>query len=343
MLRTANPTRPASLDDLLDARLAARLGGVDIASRRTLMGKMKGERRSKRRGDSVEFADHRQYSVGDDLRRVDWNIVGRLDRLFLKLYLEEEDVSLLVVLDASASMDCGEPGKFLFAQRLAAALAYVGLSNLHRVGLGAIGGTIAERTNEGESAARGGAEFPRASDAGATDDESAEGALTHALRDLRGRSRIHDAGRWLCALRPGDAGSGGSRFGEACKRIALHRRGKGVVVVVSDFLYKEGYESGLRALAGRGHEVFAIQVLSPQELEPTLGGDLRLRDVEDGDAPEVTISAPLLARYKANLRAYMDGLRLFCAQRGIVHVPVRSDASVESLTLDHLRARGLLE
>lgn len=341
MLRTANPTRPASLDDLLDARLAARLGGVDIASRRTLMGKMKGERRSKRRGDSVEFADHRQYSVGDDLRRVDWNIFGRLDRLFLKLYLEEEDVSLLVVLDASASMDCGEPGKFLFAQRLAAALAYVGLSNLHRVGLSAIGGTIAERRGEDESAATGEAGASRASDGSESADS--EGAVTHALRDLRGRSRIHDAGRWLCALRPGDAGSGGSRFGEACKRIALHRRGKGIVVVVSDFLFKEGYESGLRALAGRGHEVFAIQVLSPQELEPTLGGDLRLRDVEDGDAPEVTISAPLLARYKANLRAYMDGLRLFCAQRGIVHVPVRSDASVESLTLDHLRARGLLE
>lgn len=341
MLRTANPIRPASLDDLLDARLAARLGGVDIASRRTLMGKMRGERRSKRRGDSVEFADHRQYSVGDDLRRVDWNIVGRLDRLFLKLYLEEEDVSLLIVLDASASMDCGEPGKFLFAQRLAAALAYVGLSNLHRVGLSAIGGTISERKSDPDGDMQGEAGASRANDGEENADH--ESAVTQALRDLRGRSRIHDAGRWLCALRPGDAGSGGSRFGEACKRIALHRRGKGVVVVVSDFLYKEGYESGLRALAGRGHEVFAIQVLSPQELEPTLGGDLRLRDVEDGDAPEVTISAPLLARYKANLRAYMDGLRLFCAQRGIVHVPVRSDASVESLTLDHLRARGLLE
>lgn len=337
MLRTTNPTRPVSLDELLDAALAARLGGVDIASRRTLMGKMKGERRSKRRGDSVEFADHRQYSVGDDLRRVDWNIFGRLDRLFMKLYLEEEDITVHVILDASASMDCGEPGKFLFAQRLAAALAYVGLSNLHRVGLSAIGGTLEERPANGESGAQ-------PDTAPSAPDRAAPGeAPLHNLRDLRGRSRIHDAGRWLCALRPGDVGSGASRFGEACKRIALARRGKGIVVVISDFMLKEGYESGLRVLAGRGHDVFAIQVLSPQELEPTLGGDLRLRDVEDGDAPEVTISAPLLARYKANLRAYIDALRLFCAQRGIVHLSVRSDASIESLTLEHLRARGLLE
>lgn len=118
MLRTPSPSRPRSLDELLDARLVAQLSQLDVASRKVFSGKLQGERRSKRKGQSVEFADHRQYAAGDDLRRLDWNIYARLDRLFTKLFLEEEDLSLHLVLDASASMDCGEPSKYLYAQRL---------------------------------------------------------------------------------------------------------------------------------------------------------------------------------------------------------------------------------
>ncbi|MEN1706241.1 MAG: DUF58 domain-containing protein, partial [Planctomycetota bacterium] len=101
MIRTPSPTRPSSLEDLLPADLIARLDRLDITSRKVLTGKLKGERRSKKRGESVEFADHRPYVVGDDLRHIDWNIFGRLDRLFLKLVLEEEDLSLHLVIDAS--------------------------------------------------------------------------------------------------------------------------------------------------------------------------------------------------------------------------------------------------
>lgn len=309
MLRTPSPTRPESLDELLTPQLVSRLSGLDLTSKKIFAGKLQGERRSKKRGESVEFADHRPYVMGDDLRHVDWNIFGRLDRLFLKLFLEEEDLSLHVVIDASASGDCGDPPKFLYMQRLAAALGYIGLVNLNRVGLTALGTRTA-----------------------------GDGGIASVIRDMRGRRRTQDLGRFLCALEP----EGGTDFNEACKRIVLSRRGKGVMVVLSDFFFKEGYETGLRMLIGRGYDVYAIQVLSPQELEPDITGDLRLKDVEDADMAEVTISAPLLRKYKQNLAAYVDGLRTFCARREIIHMTVRTDTPVDTLILEYLRRRGML-
>ncbi|MEO0630162.1 MAG: DUF58 domain-containing protein, partial [Planctomycetota bacterium] len=216
MLRTPSPTRPSSLEDLLPADLIARLDRLDITSRKLLTGKLKGERRSKKRGESVEFADHRPYVIGDDLRHIDWNIFGRLDRLFLKLFLEEEDLSLHLVIDASASADTGEPNKFFLMQQLAMALGYIGLNNYNRVACTAIG---------------------------------ANTELLTRVADLRGKRRTHDLARFLCNLEPG-SGIGDTDspdvpdFGEACKRIALTRRGKGVMVLLSDMLIKEGYDTG---------------------------------------------------------------------------------------------------
>ena len=312
MLRSDSPSRPASLDELLDATLVSRLSQLDLASRKVFTGRLKGERRSKKRGESVEFADHRPYVVGDDLRFIDWNIYGRLDRLFLKMFMEEEDLSLHLVIDCSASMGCGEPEKFGYCQRLAAALGYIGMVNLNRVTLTAIGA-------------------PKPEDAPAP-------AVRSVIRNLRGRRRASEMGAWLCGLEP----DGVSRFDEACKRIALTRTGKGVMVVLSDFFFKEGYETGLRMLVGRGFDVFCMQTLAPQEVAPEIGGDLRLKDIEDADIAEVTISAPLLKRYKENLAAYCDQWRQFCARRDIATMTIRTDTPVETVILDYLRTRGLL-
>lgn len=317
MLPATSSSRPETLDDLLDGQLVAKLHSIDLASRKMFAGKMKGERRSKKRGESVEFADHRQYVSGDDLRFIDWNIFGRLDRLFLKLFLEEEDLSLHVLVDTSASLDCGDPSKFVFCQKVAAALGYVGLVNMNRVAITGFG------------------DNPIAPAEGA---ELRPDEITATMRDLRGRRRVHEMGKFITSLDP----SGGSRFAEAAKRIALERRGKGVMVVLSDCFFKEGYEQGLRYLVGRGYDVVVIQVLSPQELDPAVGGDLRLRDVEDGDVAEVTISAPLIKRYKQNLAAYCDELRMFCAQREITHMTLPSDTKVDTLMLEYLRARGVV-
>lgn len=313
------------MEQLLSPQLVAKVSQLDYTSRKIFAGKVKGERRSKRRGQSVEFADHRPYVRGDDVRHIDWSIYARLDRLFLKMFLEEEDLALHIVLDCSGSHDCGSPHKFLYMQQLAMTLGYVGLVNFNRVTVSAIGGEA--RRHEGTEARSEG--------------EQAAPVLT-ALRDLRGRRRTRDLAEFLRQLEPG----GAAPWTEACKRIALSRRGKGVMVVISDFLIKEGYEQGLRLLLGRGYDVFAVQVLSPQELDPegtrAIAGDLRLRDIEDADRAEITVSAPLLKRYKANLAAYTEQLRMFCARRDVTHLVVPSTLAIDTLILDHLRKRGLL-
>ncbi|MBS0198561.1 MAG: DUF58 domain-containing protein [Planctomycetes bacterium] len=304
MLRTTNPTRPKGLEDLIDARLISRLGPLDISSRKVFFGKLKGERRSKKRGESVEFADHRAYVSGDDLRHIDWNIFARLDGLFMKLFLEEEDLSLHIVIDASASSDCGEPSKFLFMQRAAMAIGYVGLVNLNRVAATAMG----------------------------------EGDIAGHIRDLRGRRRTQDLARFICSLEP----TGSFSFRAAAERIVMSRRGKGIMLVFSDFFFKEGFEQGLRMLVGRGYDVYVVQVLSPQEIDPPLTGDLRLKDVEDNDLAEITVSAPLLKKYKANLNAYCATLQNFCARREMNFISIRSDTPVDTLILDYLRQKGVI-
>jgi uncharacterized protein (DUF58 family) len=307
MLRTTTITRPKAIEDLIDSRLIAKIEQLDVSSRKIFSGKLLGERRSKKRGQSVEFADHRPYVVGDDLRRIDWNIYGRLDRLFMKLFQEEEDLGLHIVIDASASGDCGEPNKFLFMQKAAMTLGYVGLVNFNRVAATAMG--------------------------------QADGSVLSAVRDLRGKRRVHEMASWICTLEP----RGGFSFRQAAERIALARRGKGVMVVFSDFFMKDGFENGLRLLTGRGYDLIAVQVLSPQEIEPDITGDLRLKDVEDGDLAEITISSPLLKRYKANLAAYCEHLQTFCQQREIQMLTVRSDTPIDTLMMDHLRKRGVLK
>lgn len=322
MLRTSSISRPTKLEDLLSSKEIARLDPLDLASRRVFFGKLKGERRSKKRGHSVEFADHRQYVSGDDIRHIDWNIFGRLDKLFLKLFLEEEDLSLHVVLDASASSDCGEPNKYLFMQRCAMALGYVGLVNLNRVACTIMSGVDADAADRTGKPATEKAASP-----------------VRGLRDLRGRRRVHDLARFICATMPG----GTLSFRAAAERIALSRRGKGVMIIFSDFFFKDGYEDGLRLLSGHGYDLILVQVLSPQELEPPIKGDLRLKDIEDADTAEVTISAPLLKRYQANLAAYCGKLREFAHRRDMALLTVKSDTPVDLLVADQLRRLGVLK
>src|SRR5215208_7846021 len=187
--------RPSSTT-LLDPGFMARLDQLDVMSRKMLAGKLKGERRSKRRGQSVEFAVYRNYVVGDDLRFIDWNVYARLERLFLKLFLEEEDLSLYIVLDVSKSCDYGDPNKALYLKRVAAALGYIGLVNYNRVHISAMGDGIVAETGA-----------------------------------LRGRRRVAQMIDFVQKLEP----TGPSNLAEACRRFALSHRQKGVCVVLSDF------------------------------------------------------------------------------------------------------------
>jgi uncharacterized protein (DUF58 family) len=295
--------RRKKLTDLLDPVFMSRLDALDVLSRKILQGKLQGERRSKRRGQSVEFADHRPYVAGDDLRFVDWNVYGRLEQLFLKLFLEEQDLTVHIVADASASMDFGEPSKELFIKKLTAALGYVSLVNNNRVTISFI----------------------------------ADG-VTVQLANMRGRSYLDQMAE--CLLTTGCDGL--SNFDDACRQLAAGRIGSGVMIVLSDFLFKEGYDSGLRRLIGRQYDLYAIQVLCPQELTPDLSGELKLIDIEDTDAAEITVSAALSKYYKKNLTAYCNELKDFCTSRGAVYALANSADSVESLVLNYLRRIRLL-
>lgn len=291
-------------DELLDPAFMARLEQLDITSRKIFAGKMKGERRSKRKGESVEFADYRSYVVGDDLRFLDWNIFGRLDRLFIKLFLEEEDLPLFILLDVSKSMEWGEPTKGLYAKRVAAALAYIGLVNYNRVSLCAYNDRIV-----GE------------------------------MSSIRGRRLMHQVIDFLGELPLG----GPSNLGAACRQFAIRHKPRGVLLVLSDLLDKGGFERGIRYLVRRDLDVYVLQLLSPEEIDPKLGGDLRLVDIEDADVAEVTISRPLIQRYRANLQAYCQAIKDFCTRRDVSYLFTSTDVQFDHVVLSYLRQRGMLK
>lgn len=324
MLSQQSTTKPRTLDELLGKELMARLDRLDVLSRKVFAGKMPGERRSKRRGQSVEFDDFRPYVPGDDLRHIDWNILARLDKLVLKLFKEDEDLSLSLIVDCSASMDAGEPSKIVFAHKLAMALGYMGLVNHNRVSVATFGSPV------------GG------------------GGLTR-LAAMRGRKNVRRLSEFLLSSLNPETISGERRenappqdFNDLMRLLALSRQGKGVIVLISDMLLPEGYLPGLNFLSGAaGHDAYVVQVLSPDELDPArqesaILGDLRLTDAETGRASEVTISAAVIAKYREKLNAHIDGLAHACRARDITHMLAASDARVDEMILDKLRRRGLV-
>jgi uncharacterized protein (DUF58 family) len=290
-------------EQLLDPEFMARLEQLEIVSRKIFAGKMRGERRSKRKGESVEFADYRNYVVGDDLRFLDWNILARLDKLFLKLFLEEEDLHVSILIDASKSMDWGNPNKALYAKRVAAALAYIGLVNYDRVSL-----------------------------------YGYSGGLAREMAGVRGRRLMFKVIDFLTKLEP----EGVSNFAAAARQFAIRHPQKGVVLILSDFLDKGGFDTGLRYLLGRNFDLYAVQILSPEEIDPPLAGDLQLLDVEDDDVAEVTVSRALLNRYKHTLQAYCQSIRDFCTRRGVTYLFTSTEVAFDQLVLSYLRRRGLI-
>ena len=289
--------------ELLSSEFMTKLEQLEILSRKIFAGRMKGERRSKKKGESVEFADYRNYVVGDDLRFLDWNIYARLERLLLKLFMEEEDLNITVLFDVSKSMDWGNPHKGLYVKRVAAALAYIGLVNYDRVNLYGYSNN-----------------------------------LVHEMRAVRGRRLVGQVIKFLEEL----PYEGPSNMTEVCKRFALRHTGKGVVIVLSDFMDKGGYADGFRYLLSRNLDLYAVQILSPEEIDPTLVGDLKLRDVEDDDVAEITISAPLIKKYKANLQSFCTELKDHCTRRGISYLFTNTRVAFDTLVLAYLRQRGLL-
>jgi uncharacterized protein (DUF58 family) len=301
-------------EPLLTPELLRRLEQFQLLAARRAKSSAKGERRSRARGQSVEFADYRNYVHGDDFRYLDWNLYGRLERLFLKLYEEERELPVRIFLDASESMTFGEPRKFDFARQVAAAIGYVALSGFDRVSV---------------------IPFPDHANDANTDPGGriVELAARGALRSVRGKRSAIQFFQNLSTLTAG----GSANLNEALRRGALEARQAGVGVVLSDFLDPAGYESGLNALVGRGFQVDLVQILAPDELSPATYGDLRLVDSESGATQEVTFGRFRLKAYRQTVQKFMQRLREFCQARGINFFTASSNTDLQELLLKQLR------
>ena len=301
---------------LLPPQLLRRLEQFQLLAARRAKSSAKGERRSRSRGQSVEFADYRNYAHGDDFRYLDWNLYGRLDRLFVKLYEEERELPVRIFLDASESMTFGEPRKFDFARQVAAAIGYVALCGFDRVSVIPFpdGGTAGGKGDSGKAV-------------------GSDAAARGALRSVRGKRSSLAFLQNLSAL----TAAGAADLNQALRRGALEARQAGVAIVLSDFLDPAGYEPGLNALIGRGFQISVVQVLAPDELAPATYGDLRLVDSETGRLQEVTFGRFRLKAYQQTVQNFIQRLREFCQPRGIHFFQVSSDANLESLLLKQLR------
>ncbi len=287
---------------LLDPVFLRRLDRLALVARRAVVGKASAERRSKRRGVSVEFADYRNYVPGDDFRHIDWNLYGRLGSLFLRLFVAEEDLDVRIYLDRSRSMAFGEPSKWDYARRLAAALAYVGLKRQDRVALW-----------------------------------SFAGSLDPGLPPGRGPSRIFRVFDHLESIEP----AGETDFAESF-RGGLPRGRRGAAIVISDFLCAGGYEAGLRAIAGGSSQVALVQVAAPEEIHPARLGDLEIVDGESGAKVPVTLTPRLLEGYRRTYAAFCDELRVFAARYQMSYAHAPTDVPFERLVFDVLRQGGVL-
>lgn len=293
---------------LFDPSTLRKLEQLSIIASQVRSGAIKGERRSHRRGTSIEFADYRDYVKGDDLRRVDWNIYARLERPFIKLLEEEEDLASHFLIDASASMDWAKEGefsqnKFVWSLRVLAGLAYISLVSGDHVTVSAL-----------------------------------QGGKNVTWGPHRGRASLLPLLKHLEKVNA----SGSIDFNEKLREYALRARRPGVCVVFSDLMNDSGYRDGLSALQGRGFEITLIHVLAPDEVEPSMSGDLRLIDVETGKPQEVTLDDEMLGIYRARLLAWREEIGDFCLKRGIHYVTVESSAPWEELILFELRRLGVL-
>lgn len=293
---------------LFDECTRRKLEQLTLQASRIRAGAIKGERRSIKRGTSIEFADTRNYTPGDDLRRLDWNAYARLDRPLTKLYEDEEDLTVHVILDTSASMDFpaeGDPEqhKFDYARRLMAGLGYTSLATNDRLFVTSIGGD------------------------------------TQRFGPARGRAYSVR----LLSFATGLKARGTTDLNLALREYAIHTKIPGLCLILTDMFSPSGYLDGINALLSKGHEVALIHILSPEEVEPTIVGDLRLIDSETGAGQEVSMDAGLRDLYIRRVAAWRDEIRREISKRGAHYIPVTTDTAWEKVILYDLRRLGLVK
>jgi uncharacterized protein (DUF58 family) len=288
---------------LFSEEFLRQLEHLAVLTRGPVAGHLRGHHRSRRTGSGMVFTDYRPYSAGDDTRNLDWGTYLRLDRLILRLFEEEADLPIYIFIDASRSMDFGTPSKFDFARRFAAAMAYVGLVNHDRVSLVAFAdGVVAE------------------------------------LPARRGKQQVWRSLHFLERLQA----SGATSLEAALRRYFGARRTRGLVVVLSDFLDPAGFEGGLRVASEFRHDVFAVQVTAPEEVDPNLADEVMLVDSERGQVAHMLVTPELLEAYRKTFARHSAQIEAFCRGQGWGYLHASADAPFEDLVLRSLRAEGLV-
>jgi uncharacterized protein (DUF58 family) len=293
-------------EPLFDPSFLKLLETLKLSGRRLPSGDTVGQWRSRASGSSVEFADYRTYTAGDDFRRIDWNAYARLERLFVRIFRAEENLALSVLIDTSSSMAWGTPSKARVAARLAGALSFVALRGDERVDLAACrAGGVAERAPT-----------------------------------LAGQAGVWPMWRFLERL----TFQGVTDLDASLSSYARQLRRAGLTILLTDLLSPPGYQQGIDALLGRRQQVVLVQILSPDELDPPadMVGEWRLQDVEAEGPFDVTITPSIVRAYRKLLTAYGDEARDYCRRRGVSYFQLRSDTDLEKVLLRTFRQAGLL-
>ncbi|MGQ0749420.1 MAG: DUF58 domain-containing protein [Betaproteobacteria bacterium] len=283
---------------VFDDRFLRKLERLELVARKMFRGQMHGEHTTRKRGRGLEFSDFRRYHPGDDFRYIDWNIYSRLDQLFLKLNASEEDMTLHLIVDTSASMGFGDPSKFDQARRLAAAFSYIALHNFDRVGVSAF-----------------------AEGAGAT------------LPAIKARHHMASLLAFLTDLRC----TGATRFAPALRAFSTRTRNPGLVIVISDLLGAEDVQQGIEALCHGGHDIMVIQLLAEPEIDPQLDGALRMVDSETAEEFDVTVDEALRRHYRDRLHRLLQEMEQFCRQRKLEYFRASTAIPFEDVVLKYLR------
>ena len=301
--RRTKSAASAKDDDLFDDEFQRKLEYLALVSRRVFSGRLRAERRTKKSGSGVEFADHRDYQPGDDFRTLDWNVYQRFEKLLVRLYEEEEDLAIYFILDTSASMGFGGGEKLRYAKKVCAALAYVGLANLDRVSMVTTSDRVMER-----------------------------------MQETRGKARIFKAFRFLRTVRV----EGTTDLGDAMKTFVAQHKRRGLAVLVSDLYDPRGFEKGINVLRYNKFDPFVVHVVDKAEGKPKLNGDVLVYDCETGDEREVTVTAKVLARFGEAYAAYLADVERFCATHQVPYVAAGVDVPFDELILRVFRRGGFL-
>jgi uncharacterized protein (DUF58 family) len=293
----------ASDDDLFDDDFQRKLDYLALVSKRVFSGRMRAERKTKKSGSGIEFADHRDYQPGDDFRYLDWSVYQRFDRLLVRLFEEEEDLAIYFIVDASSSMGFGDAKKLRYAKRVAAALGYVGLANLDRVSIVSTTDKVMDR-----------------------------------MPATRGKARIFKVFRFLRELEP----EGHTDLGDAMKTFVAQNKKKGLAVLISDLYDPQGFEKGINVLRYNKFDPFVVHVVDREEAKPKLNGDVLLYDCETGDEREVTITAKVLERFKDAYDQYLADIDRFCTSKQVPYVQADINTPFDELILRVFRRGGFL-